>query len=147
MLVTFPRVMVAVVVAVAVPDDAVMVEVPAETPVTNPPVEIVATLGVALDQHTVVPVQLVPAVKVSAFPLLSVPAADICWVSPTLTVGSDGSMVMLATVGFTKNPVQPTPMAKMASVAKAPASRSFCLVDDIVVETPTARVFASSITL
>src|SRR6516225_7765225 len=60
MLVTFPRVTVTVVVAVAVPEAAVMVLVPAETPFTNPPVVIVAALGVALDQHTVVPVQLVP---------------------------------------------------------------------------------------
>jgi hypothetical protein len=65
MLVTFPKVTVAVVVALAVPDAAVMVLVPAETPVSSPPVEIVATLGVALDQHTVVPVQLLPPDKVS----------------------------------------------------------------------------------
>ncbi len=77
-LVTFPKVMVAVAVAVAVPEAAVIVEVPAETPVSRPPALIVATVGVPLDQQTVVPVQLVPAVKVSAFPLLSVPAAVIC---------------------------------------------------------------------
>jgi hypothetical protein len=76
--VTFPRLTVAEAVAVAVPDDAVIVEVPAETPVSKPPALIVATVGVSLDQHTVVPVQLVPAVKVIAFPLLSVPAALIC---------------------------------------------------------------------
>ena len=60
MLVTPVRVTVAVVVAVAVPDAAVMVVVPAETPVSVPLVLIVATLGVELDQHTVSPVQLVP---------------------------------------------------------------------------------------
>jgi hypothetical protein len=78
MLVTFPKVIVAVVVALAVPEAAVMVLVPAATPVSNPPVEIVATPGVSLDQHTVVPVQLVPPLKVRAFPLLSVPAAVSC---------------------------------------------------------------------
>lgn len=131
MLVTFPRVTVAVAVALAVPEDAVMVLVPAETPLTRPPVLIVATLGVSLDQHTVVPVQLVPAVRVIAFPLLSVPAAFNCTVSPMLTVGAEGSIAMLETVGFTKNPLHPTPMANKASVAKAPARRSFCLFDDI----------------
>ena len=80
--VTFPKVTVAVVVAVAVPDAADMVLVPAETPVSSPPAEIVATLGVELDQHTVVPEQLVPPVRVIAFPLLSVPAAVSCVVSP-----------------------------------------------------------------
>lgn len=80
--VTLPRVTVAVVVAVAVPEDAVMVLVPAETPVSSPPVLIVATLGVALDQHTVVPLQLVPPVKVIALPLLSVPAAVNVAVNP-----------------------------------------------------------------
>lgn len=131
MLVTFPKVTVAVAVALAVPEDAVMVLVPAETPFKRPPVEIVATVGVALDQQTVVPVQLVPAVRVIAFPLLSVPAAFNCTVSPMLTVGAEGSIAMLETVGFTKKPVHPTPMANMASVAKAPARRSFCFGDDI----------------
>jgi len=68
MLVTLARVTVAVVVALAVPDAALMVDVPAETPVSKPPLLTVATLGVALDQHTVVPVQLVPPVSVSGFP-------------------------------------------------------------------------------
>ena len=64
MAVTLPKVTVAVVVALAVPEAALMVLVPAETPVSSPPVVMVATLGVALDQHTVVPVQLVPPVRV-----------------------------------------------------------------------------------
>jgi hypothetical protein len=100
MLVTLSKVTVAVVVALAVPDAAVMVVVPTETPVSSPPVEIVATLGVALDQHTVVPVQLVPPVKVSGIPLLSVPAAVSCRVFATLTVGLGGSITMEETVGF-----------------------------------------------
>ena len=44
MLVTFPRVTVAVVVAVAVPEAAVIVAVPALTPVNKPPVLTVATV-------------------------------------------------------------------------------------------------------
>ena len=78
MLVTFPRVTVAVVVALAVPEAAVIVVVPAETPVRRPPVLTVATPGVELDQHTVSPVQLVPPESVTAFPSLSVPAAVSC---------------------------------------------------------------------
>lgn len=107
----------------------------------------VATLGVSLDQQTVVPVQLVPAVKVSAFPLLSVPAAFNCTVSAMLTVGAEGSIAMLETVGFTKKPVHPTPMANMASTAKAPARRNLCLFDDILFDTPKARPFGLNLTL
>jgi hypothetical protein len=136
MLVTLPKVIVAVVVALAVPDAAVMVLVPAETPVSSPPVEIVATLGVALDQHTVFPVQLVPPVKVSGFPLLSVAAAVNCWVNPTLTLGLGGSITMVLTVGLTKNPLQPTARASARSAVKALIKRrfnpSFDFVDDIM---------------
>jgi len=133
MLVTFSRVTVAVVVALAVPDAAVMVLVPAETPVSVPPVLMVATLGVALDQHTVVPVQVVPPVRVSGFPLLSVPAAVNCRVRVWLTVGLGGSIVMAETVGLTKNPVQLMARTRVASTARAPAKRSLWLVDDIVI--------------
>jgi hypothetical protein len=133
MVVTFPRVTVAVVVALAVPDAALMVLVPAETPVNSPPAVIVATLGVPLDQHTVVPVQLVPPLKVSGFPLLSVAAAVSCSVSATLTVGLGGSITILVTVGFTKKPVQLTARAKVTRAAKAPARRSLFFVDDIAI--------------
>jgi hypothetical protein len=131
MLVTLASVTVAVVVAVAVPEAAVMVLVPAETPVSRPPVLMVATLGVALDQHTVLPVQLVPPVRVIALPLLSVPAAVKFRVSPSLTVGLGGSMVMLETVGLTKKPVQLMVKASVARKTQAPARRSFCFADDI----------------
>jgi hypothetical protein len=130
--VTFPNVTVAVVVALAVPEAAVIVDVPAESPVSNPLTETVATLGVSLDQHTVVPVQLVPPVKVSGFPLLSVPAAVSCCVKVTLTDGLGGSITMLETVGFTKKPLQLTVMAMTASTAKAPARRSLFFLGDIV---------------
>jgi hypothetical protein len=133
-LVTFPRVTVALVVAVAVPEAAVIVLVPAETAVSRPPVLSVATVGSELDQHTVVPVQVVPAVRVSGFPLLSVAAAVNCTgAPPTLTVGLGGTMVMLETVGFTKNPLQLTASANIASAVRAPARRSLCFADDIVV--------------
>lgn len=132
-LVTLDSVTVAVVVAVAVPDAAVIVLVPAETPVKVPPVLMVATLGVSLDQHTVVPVQLVPPVRVIGLPLLSVPAAFNCVVNPTLTDGLGGRIEMVETVGFTKNPVQLTAVAAtMASAARAPARRSLWFGDDIV---------------
>ena len=130
-LVTLASVTVAVVLAVAVPDAAVMELVPAETPVNVPPVLMVATLGVSLDQHTVVPVQLVPPVRVMGSPLLSVPAAFNCVESPTLTVGLGGRIEMVETVGFTKNPVQLTAKANMASAANAPARRSLYFVDAI----------------
>ena len=146
MLVMFDRATVAVAVAVAVPEDAVIVVVPSETPVRSPPVLMVATLGVPLDQHTVSPVQLVPAVSVTAFPLLSVPAALNCWVPPMATVGADGSMTMLEIVGLTKNPVQLTASANVANPANPPAIRSFCLPDNIVFDTPAARPFGLKIT-
>jgi hypothetical protein len=125
MLVMFERATVAVAVAVAVPEDAVMVAVPTVTPFSSPPVLMVAMLGVPLDQHTVVPVQLVPAVRVSALPLLSVPAAVICCVCPIPTVGADGSIVIAETVGLTKNPVQLAASASINSTAHAPVRRSF----------------------
>jgi len=139
MLVTLPRVTVAVAVALAVPEDAVIVVVPAETPVSRPPVVMVATVGVPLDQHTVVPLQLVPPVKVIALPLLSVPAAVNCVVSPWLTVGLGGSIVMADTVGFTKKPVQLMVKASVARKAKPPARRILCFVDDIVISNRRSR--------
>lgn len=129
--VTFPKVTVAVVVPVAVPDAAVMVVVPAVIPFSSPPVLIVATLGVELDQHTVVPVQLVPPVRVTELLLLSVPAAVNCSVVPWLTVGFGGSTVMAVMVGLTKKPRQPMPRAASASSAREPVRRSFCFMDDM----------------
>jgi hypothetical protein len=131
-LVTLLKVTVAVVVALAVPDAAVMVAVPAEIPVRAPPVLMVATLVSELDQHTVVPVQLVPPVSVSELPLLSVPAAVSDVVNPTLTLGSGGSIVMVETVGFTKKPLHPTARPKIRSVANEPAMRSLFL-DGIII--------------
>jgi hypothetical protein len=44
-----------------------------------------------------------------------------------------GLSVRAVTVGFTKKPLQLMARANVASAAKAPARRSFCLVDDIVI--------------
>lgn len=67
-LVMLLRMTVAVVVPVMAPEAAVMVDVPEETPVSSPPVEMVATVVSELDQHTVLPLQLVPPVSVAVLP-------------------------------------------------------------------------------
>jgi hypothetical protein len=51
-------------------------------------------------------------------------------------------MAMLVSVGFTKNPRQLTARAKVASAPKAPIKRSFDFVDNMLVETPWARLLA-----
>jgi hypothetical protein len=61
---------VAVVVPVIEPEAAVMVVVPTEIPVIRPPVLMLATVGSELDQQTVFPVQLVPALRVPLLPSL-----------------------------------------------------------------------------
>jgi hypothetical protein len=63
-LVTLLRTTVALVVPVMAPEAAVMVDVPGATPVTSPPVVMVATVVSELDQHTVFPLQLVPPFNV-----------------------------------------------------------------------------------
>jgi len=111
-----------------------MVDVPAESPVNRPPVEMDATVGSELDQQTVLPVQLVPALSDPVLPSLKVAAAVICCVAalgPKATVGLGGSIVMLETVGFWKKPVQLTARVNIARAAKAPARRTLCFVDDI----------------
>jgi hypothetical protein len=126
---------VAVVVPVAVPEEAVIVEVPTETPVRRPPTLMVATVGSELDQHTVEPVQLVPPFKVALLPSLLVAAAVNCSADdpePNPTDGLGGSIVIVETVGFWKKPVQLIASANIESAAMAPIRRSFCLADDIV---------------
>ena len=61
---------VAVVVEVIEPEAAVMVVVPAERPVNRPPVVMDATVGEELDQHTLLPVQLVPPARFPVLPSL-----------------------------------------------------------------------------
>jgi hypothetical protein len=62
--VTSPKVMVALAVALAVPEFAVIVALPTEIPLSNPPLVMVAIVVSELDQHTLVPVQVVPPVRV-----------------------------------------------------------------------------------
>ena len=131
MLVTSPRLTVAVVVPVAVPDAAVIVAVPTAIPFSRPPVVIVATLESELDQHTVVPEQLVPPVRATEFPLLSIPAAFNCSLAPWLTFGFGGLIVMLEMVGCWKKPVQLTPTTEIASRARAVLRRSLSFLDNI----------------
>jgi hypothetical protein len=131
--VTLPRVTVALAVALAVPDDAVIVALPTVIPFSSPPEVIVAVLGSELDQQTDVPEQVVPPVRVYEFPSLSVPAAFNCSVWPWLTLGADGSIVMEVIVGFWKNPRQLAAKARVARAANAPAMRSLDLRDDIVI--------------
>lgn len=123
----------ALAVAVALPEDAVIVALPVAMPLSNPPLVMVAVLVSELDQHTVVPVQLVPPVRVYVFPSLSVPTALSCSVLSTLTDGVAGSIVIDVMVGFTKNPVQLTARTKVASVENTPVRRSLFLVDDIAI--------------
>jgi hypothetical protein len=94
---------VAVVVPVIDPEEAVMVDVPADTPASRPPVVTVATAVSELDQQTVLPVQLVPPFRVLLLPSLKVAAAVSCSEAaplPKPTDGLGGSMVMEETVGF-----------------------------------------------
>ena len=94
---------VAVVVPVMEPEEAVMVDVPADTPVSRPPVVMVATVVSELDQQTVLPVQFVPPFKVLLLPSLKV-AAAVSWSEaaplPKPSDGFGGSIVMEETVGF-----------------------------------------------
>jgi hypothetical protein len=117
---------------------AVTVAVPVATDVTNPPGLIVATvlLGLTLQVTAGLPV----------LPSLNVPTANICtllFVLPVWMLGDAGPTAMEDNVGFTKKPLQLTAKVRVASAAKAQVSRSFCVVDDILVETPWARLLDS----
>jgi hypothetical protein len=113
---------------------AVTVAVPVPTDVTKPVEEIVATvsglLGVMLQETEGLFVVL---------PSVLVPNAVICTVLlvfPVSMVGDAGPTEIDDRVGLTKKPVQLIASASVASMAKVQARRSFCFVDDIVVETP-----------
>jgi hypothetical protein len=106
---------------------AVTVAVPVATDVTKPELEIVATPAEGLMDQETDGFELV-------LPSLLVPNAVICTVLdvfPVSMVGVGGPTESEDSVGFTKKPVQLTARANAASAAKAPARRSFCLVDDI----------------
>jgi hypothetical protein len=75
-------------------------------------------------------------------PSLNVPTANIWTVLSTFPVKIDGETGPIEredSVGFTKNPRQLIARARVASAAKAPISRSWDFIDDIVSETPRAR--------
>jgi hypothetical protein len=77
-----------------------MVAVPVPIPVTNPPVDIVATVSSELDQPTVEPESgcLLPSEKV--------PVAASCCVPLIATVTDAGVMKIELMEGFMKKPVQ-----------------------------------------
>ena len=99
-LVTLVRSTFACVVPVMAPEAAVMVAVPWPAPVADPLVVMVTTVASEVDQQTVLPLQLVPPVRVDVLPSWKVPVAVICWVAPWLIVGVGGSIVMVLRVGF-----------------------------------------------
>lgn len=105
-----------------------MVAVPSETPASEPPALMVATDGVSLDQER-------PLVTAPVLPSLKVPKTESGGTNVVLisTCGEAGEIVIAVSVGFTKKPRQLPARANVASAPKAPASRSFCLVDDIII--------------
>ena len=115
------------------PDEAVIVAVPDCTPVAIPEVCPIDTVVASLEDQTT------PEVSVFWLPSLKVPVAVIWNVSFTLRDNPEGPTETPVNVGFTKKPRQLVARAKVASAAKAPISRSFCFVDDILVDTPWAR--------
>ena len=139
MLVTLPKVTVAVVVALAVPEDAVMVLFPPKFLQGATGADgSYAGIGAGPTHRSAG--TTCAAGKVRALPLLSVPAAVSDVVNPTLTLGFGGSIVIVETVGFTKKPVQLMVRASVARKAKAPAMRSLCFVDDIVISNPSGAL-------
>ena len=103
------------------------------TDVTKPLVVIVATLVGLMLQETDGLVVVLPS--------LLVPKTVICTVLPVVPVsrvGETGPTDKEEIVGFTKKPVQLIVSASATSMANLQASRSFCFVDNIVVETPWA---------
>ena len=99
--------------------------------VTKPEEEIVATVVGLMLQAT--------EGWVFWLPSLLVPATVICTVLlvlPVSIVGDAGPTAIEVRVGFWKKPVQLMARADATSRALVQAKRSFCLVDDIVVETP-----------
>jgi hypothetical protein len=76
--VTLPRTTLAVVLPLTAPEVAVTVVDPVATPVSRPPVVMLAIVLSELDQHTVFPLQLVPPASVLLELSLKTPVADIC---------------------------------------------------------------------
>jgi hypothetical protein len=102
-------------VSVAVPliplADAVMVEVPAATPVANPEEAIVATVVVA-------EVQVAVVVMSAVVPSLYTAVAANCWVAPMTMLAVFGD-ALIAVMVFTGNLVAPHPATKNATLTQA----------------------------
>jgi len=114
---------------------AVICPEPTALAVISPEVVMLAALEAELSS-----VQVTPVLPV--LPSLKVATADICTVllvTPVWIVGVGGVRAREVTVGLTKNPRQLIANARVASTARAPASRSSCFVDNIVVEAPKGR--------
>jgi len=111
---------------------AVTVIVPTElVEVTRPEAFMLAAVGLPLAGAMV---QLTEALPV--LPSLKLPVALICTVllvGPASIVALEGAIDIEVNVGFTKNPRQLTARARAASAATAPATRSWCLIDDIFI--------------
>lgn len=103
-----------------VPDAAVIVAVPGEAPVTKPVVVILAIVESEVDQKALF-------VRSCVVPSLKVPVAAICRVLPCWNVGVVGPTVRVDSVGFTKNPVHPMPIATMRSAIDPANSWNFRL--------------------
>ena len=101
---------------------------PTLTDVTRPVAETVATeVGLM--------VQATDGLLV-VLPSLLVPNTVICtvlFVLPVSIVGLAGPTASELNVGFTKNPLQPTANARVASTLNAPIKRRLDLFDDITV--------------
>jgi len=99
--------------------------------VTSPPLDIVAAdipvdPGAIVQETGVVPVLL--SLNVAVTLIWTVLPPDV----PDTTVGVAGTTVIAVGVGLTKNPVQLTANASVASAAKAPINRSLDFVEDMV---------------
>jgi hypothetical protein len=121
-----------VAVLVAVPSVAVMVVTPGgllmtAAAITFPSLRPIVATEVSEDVQRHLPETF------DVLPSLKVPVATICNVPLGAMVWPLGPTVMLVNVGFTKKPRQLMARAKVASPAKAPARRSCCFVDDIVI--------------
>lgn len=104
-----------VVVPVVAPDDAEMVAVPEDTPVTNPVELIEAIVSSEEDQKT-------PEVNVFVLPSSKFPTAVICRVSPCWRFTFCGPTVIEVSWGSWKKPRQPTAPAREKSVVNATSS-------------------------
>src|SRR5579864_399605 len=106
-----------------VPSVAVMVAVPAFTPLARPPVEMVATVVSELLQTRLCKEPVVPS--------LFTPVAVNCWVAPTATEPVAGVTLMEDKVGLTKNPLQDTPAsATRTTSASSGSTRLFDISQD-----------------